>query len=162
MTALTLEAARALAVICLPTLNDPQMTETLRDVVLGLGLHESRLNPAAINTNPNGTVDRGMLQINSSNLARVGLTPETAFDPCNSLRAGGQIFLEALSIYNTGSPSRGISNGYVVAAMEAIRAARGKMGAAVAKGTPDLAAAAAFPRPQPITLKSQLSSFAVR
>src|SRR3546814_16776977 len=31
--------------------------------------------------------DAGLMQINSANFARMGLTPETVFDPCTTLRA---------------------------------------------------------------------------
>ena len=75
--------------------------------------------------------DAGLMQINSVNWPRLGLTPETVFDPCTNIRAGAQILTEnykrasaidgpgtvalrkALSAYNTGSMSRGFRNGYV-------------------------------------------------
>ena len=77
------------------------------------------------------SVDMGLMQVNSNNLAKVGLTPETVFDACNNIRAGtmilsgnysraivyhgeGQTALRAsLSAYNTGSMTRGFRNGYV-------------------------------------------------
>jgi type IV secretion system protein VirB1 len=76
------------------------------------------------------SVDLGLMQINSANLRALGLTPEAAFDPCQSLAAGGailqadyaggathaeqQIALRiAFSRYNTGTPLRGFANGYV-------------------------------------------------
>lgn len=77
------------------------------------------------------SVDMGLMQVNSRNLAKVGLTPETAFDACNNIKAGtmilsgaygravmvhgeGQPALRgALSAYNTGNMSRGFRNGYV-------------------------------------------------
>jgi len=142
--ALPIEAVRALAAVCMPMLNDPQIDATLRDVVIGLALHESRLEPTAVHINPNGTIDRGMLQINSPNLARLGLTPETAFDPCQSLHAGAEVFMEALSRYNTGTTTRGFTNGYVVAALKAIHAARGSLGAVARPSLPP-GSAAAFP-----------------
>jgi type IV secretion system protein VirB1 len=76
-------------------------------------------------------VDLGLAQINSANLARLGLSVEHAFDPCANLAAAGRLLqsaysltsrraggprravLEALSIYNTGRPDRGFRNGYV-------------------------------------------------
>jgi hypothetical protein len=76
------------------------------------------------------SVDLGLAQINSRNLSRLGMTIEDALDPCRNL-AGGAIILRqnfvaasndqppqarlrvALSMYNTGSRSRGFSNGYV-------------------------------------------------
>jgi type IV secretion system protein VirB1 len=66
-------------------------------------------------------VDLGLAQINSSNLAGLGLSAENVFDPCTNLRAGaailrrayasaaqrfgpGQVALRhALSAYNSGS-----------------------------------------------------------
>lgn len=73
--------------------------------------------------------DAGLMQINSANFARLGLTPETLFDPCTNLSAGARVLGDnygrardaghsdplqaAISEYNTGSPSRGLQNGYV-------------------------------------------------
>lgn len=77
------------------------------------------------------SIDLGLGQINSANLDRLGLTPESAFDSCENLRATAAVLVEnferhrapgtdeqaaltaALSTYNTGSPTRGVSNGYV-------------------------------------------------
>jgi type IV secretion system protein VirB1 len=77
------------------------------------------------------TVDMGYMQVNSANLKRLGYTVEDMFDPCKNINAGGKIFTEAyitmlaiykdeqialsraLSIYNTGNPQDGFSNGYV-------------------------------------------------
>src|SRR3546814_1657563 len=69
------------------------------------------------------------MQINSANFARLGLTPETVFDPCTNLRAGAHVLTDnyrrasdagradplraALSEYNSGSRTRGLTNGYV-------------------------------------------------
>jgi len=76
-------------------------------------------------------IDMGLGQINSSNLARTGLSVEDAFDPCRNLGAAAQILTgnylavrskaeddqqalhAAFSTYNTGSPTRGFTNGYV-------------------------------------------------
>lgn len=76
------------------------------------------------------SVDLGLGQINSRNMRWLGLTWETVFDPCtnvaalarvlttnyNAARAGRdpQTALRvALSMYNTGSQTRGFRNGYV-------------------------------------------------
>jgi type IV secretion system protein VirB1 len=77
------------------------------------------------------SADFGIAQINSKNLAWLGLDAESVFDPCANLRAGQAVLLDgyrramakhgpgqralevALSYYNTGSPDRGIENGYV-------------------------------------------------
>ena len=75
------------------------------------------------------SVDLGLMQINAANLPALGLTVHEALDPCASLAAGAAVLraaygdgpvgagqqaalLMALSIYNTGSPLRGIMNGY--------------------------------------------------
>lgn len=69
-------------------------------------------------------IDAGLAQINSQNWGRLGLTPETVFDPCSNLQAGERIVLgdyvtapytvdAAISRYNTGDESRGVRNGYV-------------------------------------------------
>ena len=76
------------------------------------------------------SVDLGLGQINSRNMGKLGLTWETVFDPCTNIAALGQILTQnyqsvadgrhpqtalrlAISLYNTGSTSRGFRNGYV-------------------------------------------------
>lgn len=77
------------------------------------------------------SVDIGLMQINSKNLHGLGLSVEAAFEPCTNVHAGAVILSTsyaraiqntrteqdalkvALSYYNTGSPERGFSNGYV-------------------------------------------------
>lgn len=77
------------------------------------------------------SVDLGLMQVNSRNLHGLGLTVEQVFEPCANIHAGALILSEnysralrqtsggqdalkvALSYYNTGSPDRGFSNGYV-------------------------------------------------
>lgn len=76
------------------------------------------------------SVDLGLGQINSRNMRRLGLSWETVFDPCTNIAAAGavlsgnyqqvrpgrapqQALRVALSMYNTGSQSRGFRNGYV-------------------------------------------------
>lgn len=75
------------------------------------------------------SVDLGLMQINSANLAALGMTTRSALDPCASLAGGAAVLqaayggvhtsaeqqaalLMALSRYNTGSPFKGILNGY--------------------------------------------------
>ena len=116
--------------------------------------YESRLEPNAIHDNSTGetflpatsfaasrlaasllaqghSLDLGIMQVNSANLPRVGLTVATAFDPGQSIRAGAVILVEAYqrcrhdgavaeqaslrcaaSVYNTGKEEAGIANGY--------------------------------------------------
>ncbi|OAO04842.1 hypothetical protein A8B75_06790 [Sphingomonadales bacterium EhC05] len=76
------------------------------------------------------SVDLGLGQINSRNMRWLGLTWETVFDPCTNIAALGHVLTQnynsvkvgrdpqsalriALSMYNTGSQSRGFRNGYV-------------------------------------------------
>ena len=76
------------------------------------------------------SVDLGLGQINSRNMRWLGLTWETVFDPCTNIAALGQLLTSnynaarpgrdpqsalrvALSMYNTGSQTRGFRNGYV-------------------------------------------------
>jgi type IV secretion system protein VirB1 len=75
--------------------------------------------------------DCGLMQINSANWEKLGLTPENVFDVCENIRAGAKLFSEnhsraaailgpgrasfvsALSAYNTGDFTSGVHNGYV-------------------------------------------------
>lgn len=74
-------------------------------------------------------VDVGLMQVSSANFSALGLSVQSALDPCTSLAAGAEVLraafggdnepadqqvalLMALSRYNTGSPLRGILNGY--------------------------------------------------
>lgn len=76
-------------------------------------------------------LDLGLAQINSDNLAWLGLSVADAFDPCRNLAASATVLRAgyrptssepahrqaalrvALSRYNTGHPERGFRNGYV-------------------------------------------------
>jgi len=76
------------------------------------------------------SVDIGLMQIYAQNFASLGLTLETAFDPCRSIAAAAAILAGAyaggdthdaqqsalrvaISKYNTGDAQRGFVNGYV-------------------------------------------------
>ena len=77
------------------------------------------------------SVDIGLMQVNSRNLATLGITVEQVLEPCTNIRAAatiltadyaaaartrgdGQPALQAaLSAYNTGDFYRGFANGYV-------------------------------------------------
>lgn len=62
------------------------------------------------------------MQINSANFGWLGLTMMDALDPCRSIAAGAEV-LTAYSRYNTGSPTRGIKNGYA-ASVQAVSIGR--------------------------------------
>jgi type IV secretion system protein VirB1 len=135
--ALSIVAALALAHQCAPAVAP--------ETVVGVARTESGLHPLAVRDNTadrsyapasadeavalatsliNGqrhSVDLGLMQINSANLATFGLSIPDAFDACHSIETGARILSgafhhalrAALSTYNTGDPQRGIDNGYV-------------------------------------------------
>ncbi len=136
----------ALAIHCAPS--------TDAQTLLALSRVESGLNPFAIGRLRGAAViqpktrleaiasaraliirgespDLGLAQINSANLARLGLSLEAAFEPCRSLGAAADLLRRdfllarptsandqsalrtALSLYNSGDRGRGFRNGYV-------------------------------------------------
>jgi type IV secretion system protein VirB1 len=136
VTALTVQAALAVALQCAPSI-DPHM-------LVGIAQHESGLETETLHDNSTGTVirgpdiigvaaqliadghsvDLGAWQINSKNLGLLGLGLADAFDPCGSV-AGVARLLGLFSRYNTGSPTRGIANGYAVGVTAAIARLKG-------------------------------------
>jgi type IV secretion system protein VirB1 len=87
--------------------------------IAGIARHESAFDPRAIHKNNDGSIDAGLMQINSANWGWLGLTAETALDPCQSIRAAGSL-LASYSRFNTGSPIAGVRNGYVAAVTASI------------------------------------------
>lgn len=87
--------------------------------------------------------DAGLMQINRRNWTWLGLTARAAFDPGMSLAAAASLYV-SISKYNTGSPQRGIDNGYVGRVLAAGRQA------APAEPAGASAAAAAAPSPAPV------------
>jgi hypothetical protein len=108
--ALPLSVAAQLAVENAPTVNPRTL--------LAFDWHESKLHPWAIHDNTtmrseflgsrveaiaraaalstlHHSLDLGLCQINSANLAPTGLTVETAFDPGSSMRAAAKILTAA-------------------------------------------------------------------
>ena len=75
------------------------------------------------------TVSFGLMQISSQNLARLGYTLEQAYEPCTNIKIAGTLLAQkmasaksfaphdplptALSLYNSGDPRMGFTNGYV-------------------------------------------------
>ena len=134
---LTMAAVLSLAAQCAPAVAP--------DTIASIAMAESGLNPFAIHDNTvqrtvqiddpaaaiavatdlivgqRHSVDLGLMQVNSANLAALGLSIADAFDACRSVEAGGRVLSEAyqralrgaLSVYNTGDLQRGIANGYV-------------------------------------------------
>ena len=146
-----MQTVMALALQCAPTTAHP---EELARVLTGIALQESRMDPAAKHPNTNGTVDYGLLQVNSAHIGRaIGyrghvITAQSLLDPCESMAAGGAILLGGLSTYNTGSPTRGIANGYAARAVAAISQVMDRR-------DPDQSTS----QTQTLTLSNQLASF---
>src|SRR5215475_8053077 len=122
---LTMTAVLSLAAQCAPAVAP--------DTVASVAMAESGLNPLAIHDNTTQrtiqiynpsdavavatdlivgrrhSVDLGLMQLNSTNLAAFGLSIADAFDACRSIEVGGRVLSEAyrralrgaLSIYNT-------------------------------------------------------------
>jgi type IV secretion system protein VirB1 len=105
----------------------------LHDNTTGIGEQQRSLQAALTDAlawiGRGDSVDLGLMQINSANLAALGMTARAALDPCVSLAGGAAVLqaaygggktsadrqaalLMALSRYNTGSPFQGIMNGY--------------------------------------------------
>jgi hypothetical protein len=107
MAVMTMPAVLALAASC--------QSIVAPTTIAKIAMHESALDPAAIHRNVDGSIDVGLMQINSKNWAWLGITGYAdAMDPCRSIAAGAAV-LTAFSRYNTGSSTRGIANGYAVA-----------------------------------------------
>jgi type IV secretion system protein VirB1 len=115
-------------------------------------------------------IDLGLGQINSANLRWLGLSVENAFDPCRNLAAAARVLASnylsvsrsspstevaiatAVSMYNTGSRSRGFGNGYVsrvYASSSVVVPAIRSGGVWVAEALPAGAKGSATPAPAP-------------
>lgn len=124
----------------------------------GRAVRQPRTRDEAVRTARNliaagANVDLGIAQINSSNLAWLGLSIEDAFDPCRNLAAAATVLRAgyrpatqspqdrqralrvALSRYNTGHPEHGFRNGYVAR----VEAAGSRLGLTAPSGAPDIA-----------------------
>ena len=174
MSALTIQAALALSLQCAPSV-DPHMIVaigqhesgldplTIHDNTTGLVLHGAGAAGAAPQLIAAGqstqlvplefaaghSVDLGLMQVNSMNLGLLGLSVSDAFTACRSVEAAAKL-LALFSRYNTGSPQRGIANGYAAKVQARMDGVRGVAPANAA----DPAAAASQ-----LTLRSQLASF---
>jgi len=68
------------------------------NIALGVASHESGFNPNAINTaNPNGTKDWGVMQLNDSTIATMGVT--NPLDPAQNIDAGVRLLASLLARY---------------------------------------------------------------
>lgn len=96
---MTPEAFLALALSC--------QSLVAPSTMLKIAQVESSLDPTKKHVNKDGTVDYGLMQINSKNFDWLGLTKEAAMDPCRSIAASAQL-LASFSRYNSGSPTRSL------------------------------------------------------
>jgi len=137
MAALTDAAVLAMALQCAPGIA-PSTVASIARVESGynpLAIHDNTTRQTFDPSSPGDaitlatnlivvqrhSVDLGLLQVNSTNYQRLGLTISDAFDPCRSMQAGSRLLSDAyqdalrraLSVFNTGDEQRGIANGYV-------------------------------------------------
>ena len=80
MTLLTPAQVLAIAMQCSSV--DPNL-------LVSIAQRESGLDPAIVHTNTNGTRDFGLMQMNEANFGLLGLTAQTALDPCQSVTGSG-------------------------------------------------------------------------
>ncbi len=86
--------------------------------------------------------DAGLAQVTTANWPRLGVTAETVFEPCRNVAAGAAVFQAglpvadriALSLYNTGDPFAGASNGYISAVERQSRPVAADLAPAPASG----------------------------
>jgi hypothetical protein len=97
------------------------VSPSLAPVMVGIAQHESGLDATKVHRNPNGTYDVGIAQINTSNFGWLGLTWETALDPCRNIAAGAAVLL---AHYN-GSPPDPVKATYAARTIADIRAVEG-------------------------------------
>jgi type IV secretion system protein VirB1 len=114
------------------------------------------------------SVDLGLGQINSRNMRWLGLTWDTVFDPCTNVAALARVLTTnynavsagrdpqtalrvALSMYNTGSQTRGFRNGYVAKVLRSAGVAQN----AASSAPLILAAAAPLPNDQRALLMAE-------
>ena len=71
-------------------------------VLQSIGQHESGLKPTAINRNNNGTVDVGVMQINSIHFAELqsyGIVPSALWEPCTNVMVGAFLLAKSIKKY---------------------------------------------------------------
>lgn len=71
------------------------------DVLRAIAIIESRARPDAVNVNENGSVDRGLYQINSIHLpelARAGIGPEDLHDVCVSSHVAALLLKRKMAV----------------------------------------------------------------
>lgn len=89
------------------------------NLVRAIAWHESGMRPLAVNRNSNGSIDVGLMQINSTwfpTLARAGIAPEHLWNACVNAYVGAWILSsniarlgpswKAVGAYNATSPDK--------------------------------------------------------
>lgn len=94
---------------------------------------ESDFNPGAVNYNKNGSIDVGLMQINSIHAKQLGKTWDHLFDPCTNVMTGAWVLRqcidqygntwEGIGCYNSRTPS--IRNAYAARIAKIIQQAQG-------------------------------------
>lgn len=140
---LPLATVLSIATACAPSVD--------AHMLAGIAEHESGLRPYAVHDNTTGkstfagakadaigiasellrqghNLDLGLWQINNRNLGLLHLSVDEAFDTCEA--AGGAArLIHLFSKYNTGSPTKGIENGYATGVVSATRRVKSAMAA---------------------------------
>jgi len=86
------------------------------DLLKAIAYVESGMNPRVTGTNKNGTTDFGLMQINSSTLEGLKISPAQAMEPCANVHIGAYVLArniqkgggnwKSVGSYNTGSGSK--------------------------------------------------------
>lgn len=108
---LTTATVIVLASTCQPTVPAGVSFDLLVRRAAAHAIVESNLTQNSIHRNTNGTIDVGIMQVNSVNWSRLGLTPDRLFDLHANICAGMQVIAENYDVerrvscrYNTGKP----------------------------------------------------------
>jgi hypothetical protein len=138
MSALTVATALALATAC--------QSVVAPATIVGIAQQESGLEPSRVHHNRDGSIDVGLMQINSRNWAWLGLDERTALDPCRSIAAGAAVLMH-FSQYNSGSPTRSLRYALAVAHQTEAVSAKTEMNGPTAPSSDASANDPSDPRP---------------
>lgn len=71
-------------------------------LLYAIALQESSLQANAVNKNSNGSVDVGLMQINSfwfEELEKIGINESSLFDPCTSIHVGAWVLAQSIQVF---------------------------------------------------------------
>lgn len=104
--------ALIIALLCTPILAQATEGYCFKEVGIHYGIaplvlqviaqHESRMNPGLVLRNSNGSIDVGLMGINSINFAelkRVGIDPVKLTDPCTNIIARAYLMSKKIAKY---------------------------------------------------------------